>query len=152
MRKAPRKSKPANRCAKNLSMNYTMILVRVWVRDIERSVRFYEETLGMALASRGKNAGWAEFDTGACRIALEEVQPDTRLRPAVAADEEEPLLGRFVGASLAVDDVYSTYEDLREKNVEFVSPPERMPWGGVLAHFRDPDGNVLTLVGEPGAA
>jgi len=133
-------------------MDYTMILVRVWVSDIDRSVRFYEETLGMPLASRAENFAWAEFDTGACRIALEEVQPETRLRLAVAADEEEPLLGRFVGVSLAVDDVYSTYEDLRAKDVEFVAPPERMPWGGTLAHFRDPDGNVLTLVGETGAA
>ena len=133
-------------------MDYTMILVRVWVSDLDRSVRFYEEKLGMTLASRAENFAWAEFDTGACRIALEEVQPEARLRLAADAQEEEPLLGRFVGVSLAVDDVYSTYEDLRAKDVEFVAPPERMPWGGTLAHLRDPDGNVLTLVGETGAA
>jgi len=23
------------------------------------------------------------------------------------------------------------------------------PWGGVLVHFRDPDGNVLTIVQYP---
>ena len=129
-----------------------MILVRVWVSDIDRSVRFYEETLGMPLASRAENFAWAEFDTGGCRIALEEVKPETRLRLVADAQAEEALLGRFVGVSLAVDDVYSTYEDLRAKDVEFVAPPERMPWGGTLAHFRDPDGNVLTLVGETGAA
>jgi hypothetical protein len=32
-----------------------------------------------------------------------------------------------------------------------LAPPEVMPWGGVLAHLRDPDGNVLTLVGRPRA-
>jgi len=26
-----------------------------------------------------------------------------------------------------------------------IEPPEKQPWGGILAPFRDPDGNVLTL-------
>ncbi|MCC6917989.1 MAG: hypothetical protein IT548_02225 [Alphaproteobacteria bacterium] len=30
----------------------------------------------------------------------------------------------------------------------FLAPPERQPWGGTLAHFRDPSGNGLTLLGE----
>ena len=34
-----------------------------------------------------------------------------------------------------------------DKGVGFVGPPEAQPRGGVLAHFRDPDGNVLTLPG-----
>ncbi|MDH3643838.1 MAG: hypothetical protein OES38_17160 [Gammaproteobacteria bacterium] len=33
------------------------------------------------------------------------------------------------------------------KGVEFVEPPERQPWGGVLAHFKDPEQNIMTLVG-----
>lgn len=40
-------------------------------------------------------------------------------------------------------------QTLLARGVEFLAPPQRMPWGGVLAHFRDPDGNVLTLVGAP---
>jgi predicted enzyme related to lactoylglutathione lyase len=31
---------------------------------------------------------------------------------------------------------------------DFLAPPERMPWGGVRAHFRDPDGNVVTLMSD----
>jgi len=27
-------------------------------------------------------------------------------------------------------------------------PPEKQYWGGILAEFRDPDGNVVTLVGR----
>ena len=51
--------------------------------------------------------------------------------------------------SLAVADVEATYARLRARGVAFEARPERMPWGGVLAHFRDPDGNVLTLVSGP---
>jgi predicted enzyme related to lactoylglutathione lyase len=33
------------------------------------------------------------------------------------------------------------------KGVHFTAPPEKQEWGGTLAHFEDPAGNVLTLVG-----
>jgi len=36
-----------------------------------------------------------------------------------------------------------------EKGVEFVEEPTRQFWGGWLADFRDPTGNVLTLVQNP---
>ncbi len=39
-----------------------------------------------------------------------------------------------------------SYAELRARGVEFLAPPEQQPWGGVLAHFRDPDPNVLTLL------
>jgi predicted enzyme related to lactoylglutathione lyase len=60
----------------------------------------------------------------------------------------QSLVGRFVGASLRVIDIDATYRDLLAKGVAFVEPPERMPRGGVLAHFKDPDGNILTLLGD----
>jgi uncharacterized glyoxalase superfamily protein PhnB len=58
--------------------------------------------------------------------------------------EGRALIGRFVGVSLA--DIFATHKFLAARGVEFVSPPEKQPWGGVLAHLRDPDGNILTLV------
>ena len=122
-----------------------LLLVRVFVTDWHRAVRFYTETLGLALAYSSEALGWAELDTGACHLALEKARSETE------QEVDESLVGRFVGVSLAVDDVFATHERLRARGVEFVAPPEQMPWGGVLAHFRDPDGNVLTLVGAPRA-
>ena len=115
--------------------------VRIFVRDWPRAVAFYSDTLGIPLASRSDDFGWAQLDTGAAQLALERVPPDE--------PEGEQLVGRFVGASLAVDDLEACYARLCARGVEFVAPPERMPWGGSLAHFRDPDGNVLTLVSGP---
>jgi len=54
-----------------------------------------------------------------------------------------------VGASLAVPDVEAEYRLLVARGVQFVEPPEKQPWGGTLAHLRDPDGNVITLVSSP---
>jgi predicted enzyme related to lactoylglutathione lyase len=40
--------------------------------------------------------------------------------------------------------VYSATRTVRA----VLAPPEKQPWGGIVAHFRDPDGNVITLLGS----
>jgi catechol 2,3-dioxygenase-like lactoylglutathione lyase family enzyme len=122
-----------------MSAPYQAVVVRVFVRDWERALRFYTEALGMPLASRSDPFGWAELATGGCSLALERVDPSD---PEAAA-----LLGRCVGLSLRVPDLARCYETLRARGVEFLAPPERQAWGGTLAHLRDPEGNVLTLLG-----
>jgi catechol 2,3-dioxygenase-like lactoylglutathione lyase family enzyme len=121
---------------------YSLAVVRVFVRDFERALAFYTETLEMPLAHAAD--GWAQLDTGSAQLALERVAPGDA--------EGEALAGRFLGVSLAVSDVDAVYARLQRRGVAFLAPPERMPWGGTLAHFRDPDGNVLTLLGAGPAA
>jgi predicted enzyme related to lactoylglutathione lyase len=120
-------------------MDCRLIAVRVFVRDWPRALAFYRDTLGLRVAFESAAMGWAQFDTGEAQLAIEVSRPD----------DEEDFAGRFVGVSLSVADIDATYEELRGRGVEFLRPPETMPWGGVLAHFRDPDGNVLTLIGSP---
>jgi uncharacterized glyoxalase superfamily protein PhnB len=64
------------------------------------------------------------FDLGPILIvkAIDEADP-----------EDQALAGRFVGCSLAVEDIDATYAALTAKGVAFRGPPERQPWGGVLA-------------------
>jgi catechol 2,3-dioxygenase-like lactoylglutathione lyase family enzyme len=120
--------------------DYTLSVERVFVTDWARAVRFYTETVGIPAVVRHDAAGWAQLDTGPGQLALERVDPGD--------DEGRALVGRFVGVSLAVPDVELAYRRLRDRGVEFPGPPEKQSWGGVLAHFRDPDGNVITLVGR----
>ena len=119
-------------------MNYKLYAVRIYVTDWDRALDFYSNTLGMPVAFAGADMGWAELDTGEAHLALQRVDPDDA--------EGNDLVGRFLSVSLQVDDIQATYETLRTRGVEFLEPPEAQPWGGVLAHFRDPDGNVLTLL------
>jgi len=121
-------------------MDYKLFAVRVFVTDWERALRFYTETLGMPVTFRSDETGWAHLATGAGQLALERVEPSDR--------EGMALVGRFVGVSLQVGNLHGAYKTLLERGVEFDGPPEEQPWGGVLAHLRDPDGNVLTLLGS----
>lgn len=47
-----------------------------------------------------------------------------------------------------VDSIDQVYKLLTTKGVEFSGRPEKQPWGGTLAHLKDLDGNVLTLMEE----
>ena len=113
--------------------------IRIFVRRWDEACDFYGADLGLKARFRSDEMGWAEFDLGGPCIGLERVAPDD--------DEGDSLVGRFVGISLRVENIGQGYRALREKGVRFASAPETQPWGGSLAHFEDPDGNVLTLLG-----
>ena len=49
----------------------------------------------------------------------------------------------FNGA-LACSNVEQTYQELVARGVEFVTPPQKEPWG-TFAMFKDPDGNQFML-------
>ena len=89
-------------------MDFSLILIRVFASDWDRAVRFYTEVLEIPLAERQDELGWAELDTGACRIALEKMAPDDADRAAIAAEPDENLLGRFVAISQSVSNIYAT--------------------------------------------
>jgi catechol 2,3-dioxygenase-like lactoylglutathione lyase family enzyme len=109
---------------------------RIWVRDLAVSREFYGSVLG--LRSIWEYDFAVGYDVGMTLI----VEVDD------GAEPQAQFVGRFAGLSLRVDDIDETYRALSAKGVVFETAPEVMDWGGTLAHFRDPDGNVLTLLGD----
>jgi lactoylglutathione lyase len=120
--------------------HYTLYAVRIFVSDFARARAFYTDTLGMPAGFTSEAIGWVELKIEGARLALERADPDD--------PESRELVGRFVGVSLRVDDVHAVYAELCAKGVSFLAPPAKQAWGGTLAHLRDPDGNVLTLLGQ----
>jgi predicted enzyme related to lactoylglutathione lyase len=121
-------------------MQLTLRYVRIFALDWERTVSFYEQVLCLPQRYRNDDVGWVEFDVGGPCLAIERIRPEDA--------EEEPLTGRFLGISLHVDDINEAYQKLNDQGVKFIAPPEKQPWGGFLAHFEDPEANVLTLLGR----
>ena len=107
--------------------------------DWESAIDFYENKLGLKTKFKNSAIGWAQMEVGkGVFLGIERVMKSD--------NEFKELVGRFVAASLQVDDIDQTYNTLKQKGVEFISPPEKQGWGGTLAHFKDIDGNVLTLM------
>ena len=82
--------------------------------------------------------GFVIFRPGGVQIILEEV--DKRIACA------EQLCPHFTGLSLRCRSIDAVYSSLVACGVEFVEQPTEMPWGGWLAHFKDEEGNVISLV------
>jgi predicted enzyme related to lactoylglutathione lyase len=122
-----------------MTTSYQLYAVRIFVTDWRRALDFYSKTVGLPVGFADEQMGWAELALEGGRIGLERVAPGD--------PESQALVGRFVGVSLRVPDIAAAYTELRSRGVDFVSPPEKQPWGGTLANFRDPDGNVVTLLG-----
>ena len=121
-------------------MEMKLYAVRIFVDDWNKACKFYEETLGLTCEFKDEGFGWAEFDVGGAKFGIEKCDP--------ASHPQASLIGRYVGASLQVKDAFETYEILKSKGVEFTEAPMKQEWGGVLAHFKDTSGNVITLMSE----
>lgn len=122
-------------------MTFSANLVRIFSSNWSEAVEFYRDILELPLSHIDEELGWAQFDLDSIDLGLE--------RCDATEPECAELVGRFVGLSIEVDDIDSVFEHLTRKGVEFVEPPEQQPWGGTLAHFKDPDENVITLLGGP---
>ena len=121
-------------------MSYKLYAIRVFSIQWERALAFYRDVVGFKLFYEDKDLGWAQFDLDGSYLGLERCNPSDA--------ETKTLVGRFVGVSIQVEDIEATYKQLTEKGVQFVGPPEKQSWGGTLAHFKDPDDNILTLLGN----
>lgn len=109
------------------------MITMVIVSDMNRSINFYQNTLGLKL--RFESPEWTEFDVGSTTLALHGggvAAPSTQERHQVAGRES-------IGFN--VPNVDQVFETLKSKGVRFVMPPtERQGEGIRLAVCLDPDG------------
>jgi len=113
--------------------------VRIFCHDFPACLTFYRDSLALPMVSADDE--FAVFDTGACKLILEHIGNQTRA--------ERALVGRWTGISFTVEALELAYADMIRRGVPFQGRPEQPEWGGGLAHFSDPDGNILTLVEYP---
>jgi lactoylglutathione lyase len=111
--------------------------VIVYVEDLDRSVAFYRDLVGLEL--RFQEPSYAEFVTEGTRFAL---------FPRANLTE---LLGRPGGAgptaevAFLVDDVDAEAARLRAAGATILSGPVDRPWRQRTLHLADPDGFVVEL-------
>jgi catechol 2,3-dioxygenase-like lactoylglutathione lyase family enzyme len=117
-----------------LTFNHAMI----YVKDVERGIRFYGHLLGFKLIEDFRYEGKAVYARmhapgGDGTIALHQAGPDTTASSeGVRLYFEVPELDDFC-------------RKLQQKGFYITKMPRMMPWGWRHAYMNDPDGHEISL-------
>jgi uncharacterized protein len=134
-------------------MQPRITVLTIGVDDLERSVAFYRDGLGLPT----EGIVGTEFEHGA--VAFFDLQPGLRLavwlRASIAHDTgltrsapspTEFTIGHNVADPPAVDEVMSQAE---AAGAAIVKPAAETFWGGYAGYFQDPDGHVWEIAWNP---
>jgi lactoylglutathione lyase len=113
------------------------------VADVDRSLAFYRDVLGFAVAQTVPDASpyvFAIVTSGGVAIYLN--------APGPAVEEYPAFKGQPLGGTLTlfieVEDIRGSYEQLKER-VPVVMPLEKKWYGVTEFAFLDPDGYIITF-------
>jgi glyoxylase I family protein len=117
--------------------------VRYQVKDVQRSIKFYTETLGFNLDVQNLPP-FGQVSIGDLKLILSGPGASgSRLMPD--GEKQEP--GGWNRIILQVEDLAACIADLKQKGVHFRNEMEIGP-GGKQIQLADPDGNPVELL-EP---
>ena len=134
-------------------MNPRITLITLGVDNLERSLAFYRDGLGL----RTEGIVGKEFEHGA--VAFFDLQPGLKLaiwpRDDIAHDTAlsksahsptEFTIGHNVGSREEVDAVM---EQAKRAGAKITKPAGNTFWGGYAGYFQDPDDHVWEVVWNP---
>ena len=117
-----------------------VIGVTLWTDNLDAMFHFYNDVMGLPLHARHDDFIAFEFGT------FREFRFNLGLHGDVQGVSRDPYR---IMANFGVDDIHEMHRHLTSEGVEFIRPPEQEHWGGWVATFKDPDGNVLQLLQLP---
>lgn len=128
-------------------------LITLAVDDLERSLRFYRDGLGLET----KGIIGQEFEHGA--VVFIQMNDDLILAlwPAASLSKDAAItatsnrlgavsLGHIVSSKEEVD---ALVEQALQAGAVVTDPPRDRFWGGYSAHFHDPDGHLWEVAWNP---
>jgi lactoylglutathione lyase len=115
--------------------------VILYVDDLERSIAFYRDVIGVPFRLRGD--GYAEFDVEGTKLGLFD---RSRLPDLIGRDGGLP--GPTAEILFLVTDADAEADRLRQAGASILTGPIDRPWGHRTVHLLDPDGHVVEMAQE----
>ena len=119
------------------------------VENIESSVAFYRDTLGLKV-NHETGTGYAEVAlSGVLHFGVWSREAAAATILGMPEKSEQVPLGFFIG--LEVDSVAEATQKAAEKNVHFLQPTKKEEWGQVTSRLLSPSGGLIELTETPWA-
>jgi lactoylglutathione lyase len=119
----------------------TLDYVVLIVADLDRSLTFYTETLGLELQHRAET--YAQMRAGTTRLSLYTRNAMQKTLGEVL-DAPSPSAPAFE-LGFKVSDCDAAFSELVASGVPPVTRPTTRAWGQRTAYVRDPDGNLIEI-------
>lgn len=120
------------------SPDYVILIVE----NIETTLKFYTEILGIELAHHAGD--YVQMDTGSTKLAF---YTRSAMSETIGKELVKPYENmKAFEIGFKVENVDETYEQLLIKGVIGIVAPTTKEWGQRTAYVADPDGNLIELV------
>ncbi|HYH01354.1 MAG TPA: VOC family protein [Terriglobales bacterium] len=106
-------------------------LIMVVVKDMDRSIAFYRDVLGLKLQFQSPE--FSQFDAGNIHLGLHAESDRLKAHPTESAQ-----------FAFYVDNIEQAVAHLKAKGVHILRPPKQEDFG-ILSIFTDPDGYHVEL-------
>ncbi len=115
------------------------------VGDLQRSIDFYTQILGMKLLRQNENS---EYRYTLVFLGYGDESENTVLELTYNWDTTEYDMGTAFGhLAIGVDDIHKTCNDIKSKNGDVYREPGPVLGGNtIIAFVRDPDGYAIELI------
>lgn len=107
-------------------------LIMVVVSDMERSVAFYRDVVGLKLLFKQSN--WSQFDAGNILLGLHPIGDEVKVGPTTGCT-----------FGIYVSDMQKAVSEIKKRGGSLAVEPRREPFG-LWALLKDPDGYNIQIV------
>ncbi|KAK3584128.1 hypothetical protein CHS0354_035208 [Potamilus streckersoni] len=127
-----------------IKFSYTIL----YVRDVEKTLTFYEQAFGFLRKFITPEKDYGELDTGNTTLsfALHRLAQSNLSCGFFPRQPQERPLG--IEICFITDDMKNALKKAADAGALIITPPKHKPWGQTVAFLRDPEGFLIELATE----
>jgi len=128
--------------SRQLKFGYTIL----YVKEVEKTVEFYERAFGLKRRFVHDSKQYAEMDTGVTALSFASNElAKSNLSPVEFRPNEPSQLPPGMEIAFSSFDVHKDYKRAVDAGAKSVSAPKVLPWGQIVAYVRDLNGVLVEI-------